>query len=121
MPYVSHNSNLGSFVIDFTSYSILLFLPALSSSLYIDSSVQEKKEAFYTSMIPAIECLFFHKFIVFRQKTPSSKMRRCEIPILGEQKLDHINELVYFVIAENKQVYSSYQIQSMFQSYNLLV
>ncbi|MEB9713825.1 hypothetical protein P4K49_25620 [Bacillus cereus] len=48
-------------------------------------------------------------------------MRRCEIPILGEQKLDHINELVYFVIAENKQVYSSYQIQSMFQSYNLLV
>lgn len=37
-------------------------------------------------------------------------MRRCEITILGEQKLEHKNELVYFVIAENKQVYNSYQM-----------
>lgn len=46
-------------------------------------------------------------------------MRRYEIPILDNQKLEHINEMVCFVIAENKQVYSSYQIQRMFQSYNL--
>ena len=47
------------------------------------------------------------------------KQNEVPMPILEEQKLEHINEIVCFVIAENKQVYSSYQIQRMFQSYNL--
>ncbi|WP_144466063.1 YolD-like family protein [Bacillus sp. FDAARGOS_235] len=40
------------------------------------------------------------------------------MPILDEQKLDFINNILYCAIAENKRVCISYQIQSMFRMGN---
>ncbi|WP_306475416.1 hypothetical protein [Bacillus toyonensis] len=40
------------------------------------------------------------------------------MPILDEQKLEYINNILYCAIAENKRVCILYQIQSMFRMGN---